>query len=146
VISGIPVTGGNNPVGNGHAAPTGRGHENAGLGSHGEALAAAFLQRNGMKILERNFRCKGGEVDIVAKDGETIVFVEVKTRRTLTCGPPQAAVTGFKQRQISKAALAWLGKNRMQDPPSRFDVIAILVDNRYTHQVEHIRNAFELSY
>jgi putative endonuclease len=140
VISGIPVTGENNRV------LPGRGHENAGTGAKGEELAAAFLLRNGLQIIERNFRCKGGEVDIVAKDGNTFVFVEVKTRKTLAYGVPQQAVTPFKQRQISKAALTWLARKQLSDVPARFDVIAIILESSYCHQVEHICNAFELAY
>lgn len=97
-------------------------------------------------MLERNFRCKGGEVDIIARDGNTIVFVEVKTRRTLTYGVPQLALTPFKQRQISKAALTWLLKHRSQDKPARFDVIAILLESEFTYKIEHIRDAFELAF
>jgi putative endonuclease len=123
-----------------------RGLQNAGVGNRGEELAAAFLVRNGFELIERNFRCKGGEVDIVAKDGKTLVFVEVKSRKTLTYGVPQLAVTPFKQRQISKAALTWLAKNHKHDSPARFDVIAILLNGDYQHQIEHIRNAFDLSY
>ena len=123
-----------------------RGLQNAGVGNRGEELAAAFLVRNGFELIERNFRCKGGEVDIVAKDGKTLVFVEVKSRKTLTYGVPQLAVTPFKQRQISKAALTWLAKNHKHDSPARFDVIAILLNGAYQHQIEHIRNAFDLAY
>jgi putative endonuclease len=140
------VTGGNSSPAKGDTSPLGKGHENAGTGSRGEELATAFLMRNGMKIIERNFRCKGGEVDIIARDGKTIVFVEVKSRKSLAYGVPQLAVTDFKQRQISKAALTWLTKNRLHDSPARFDVIAILLENSYTHQIEHIRNAFDLAY
>jgi len=129
------VTGGNS-----------RGLQNAGVGNRGEELAAAFLVRNGFELVERNFRCKGGEIDIVAKDGKTLVFVEVKSRKTLTYGVPQLAVTHFKQRQISKAALTWLAKNHKHDSPARFDVIAILLNNDYQHQIEHIKNAFDLAY
>ena len=116
------------------------------IGNRGEELAAAFLERNGFKLIERNFRCKGGEVDIVAKDGKTLVFVEVKSRKTLTYGVPQLAVTPFKQRQISKAALTWLTRNRKHDHPARFDVIAIILESSYQHQLEHIKNAFDLAY
>ena len=123
-----------------------KGLHNAGIGNHGEELAAAFLERNGFTIVERNFRCKGGEVDIVARDGKTLVFVEVKSRKTLSYGVPQLAVTPFKQRQISKAALTWLAKNHQHDKPARFDVIAILLSSDYQHQIEHIKNAFELAY
>jgi len=123
-----------------------KGQQNALVGNRGEELAAAFLERNGYAIVERNFRCKGGEVDIVAKDGNTLVFIEVKSRKTLTYGVPQLAVTPFKQRQISKAALTWLARNHKHDSPARFDVIAILLNSNYLHQIEHIKNAFDLAY
>jgi len=123
-----------------------KGLQNAGVGSRGEELAAAFLERNGFALVERNFRCKGGEIDIIAKDGSTMVFIEVKSRKTLTYGVPQLAVTPFKQRQISKAALTWLARNHKHDSPARFDVIAILLENDYSHQIEHIKNAFDLAY
>lgn len=123
-----------------------KGQQNAGVGRRGEDLAAVFLEKSGFAIIERNFRCKGGEVDIVAREGKTLVFVEVKSRKTLTYGLPQLAVTPFKQRQISKAALTWLARNHKHDSPARFDVIAILLNNNYHHQIEHIKNAFDLAY
>jgi putative endonuclease len=123
-----------------------KGKQNARVGNRGEELAAAFLERNGIAVIERNYRCKGGEVDIVAKDGNTLVFIEVKSRKNLAYGVPQLAVTPFKQRQISKAALTWLGRNHQHEKPARFDVIAILLDSEYQHRIEHIRNAFELAY
>jgi putative endonuclease len=141
------VTGGNNgETSAGTPSFQGKGHENAGVGSRGEELASAFLERNGLKIVERNFRCKGGEIDIIAQDGKSLVFVEVKSRKNLAYGVPQLAVTPFKQRQISKAALTWLAKNRQQDAPARFDVIAIILTSDTTFQLEHIRNAFDLVY
>ena len=140
------VTGANNPATTENALPSGKGHENASVGNHGEELAATFLLRSGLKIIERNFRCKGGEVDIVAKDGSTFVFIEVKTSKSLAYGVPQLAVTPFKQRQISKAALTWLARHHLHDPPARFDVIAIVLDKNYSHQLEHIKNAFDLAY
>jgi putative endonuclease len=124
------------------------GRDNRGVGKRGEELAAAFLVERGFRILERNFRCKGGEVDIVARDprDKGLVFVEVKARRDLSYGAPQLAVTAFKQRQISKAALTWLAMKKQQDSIARFDVIAILLDEGGRHKVEHIMNAFELAY
>jgi putative endonuclease len=121
---------------------------NKGTGLLGEEIAANFLIARGFRILERNYRCKGGEVDIIARDpgDNTLVFIEVKTRRGLAYGVPQLAVTPFKQRQISKAALTWLSKNRLLDSNARFDVIAILLAPDGRHQVEHIVNAFELAY
>ena len=117
-------------------------------GELGEEVAANFLIAHGYRILERNFRCKGGEVDIIARDPEdkSLVFIEVKARRGLSYGVPQLAVTPFKQRQISKAALTWLSKNRLHDTNARFDVIAILLHTDGQHTIDHIINAFELAY
>jgi putative endonuclease len=122
--------------------------DNSCVGSLGEDIAASYLTARGYRILERNFRCKGGEVDIIARDpgDKSLVFVEVKARRGLTYGVPQLAVTPFKQRQISKAALTWLSKNRLLDTNARFDVIAILLHTDAAHSIEHIQNAFELAY
>jgi putative endonuclease len=122
--------------------------DNKATGNLGEEVAAAFLTARGFRVLERNFLCKGGEVDIVARDpkDKSLVFVEVKARRDLSYGVPQLAVTPFKQRQISKAALTWLAKKRQMDSNARFDVIAILLDDNGRHKVEHIVNAFELAY
>jgi putative endonuclease len=121
---------------------------NKSTGDLGEDIAASFLTKRGYNILERNFRCKGGEVDIVARDprDKYLVFVEVKARRDLSYGVPQLAVNPFKQRQISKAALTWLSKKRLLDSNARFDVIAILLDDDGRHSIEHIVNAFELAY
>lgn len=114
----------------------------------GEEMAANFLISRGYRIVEQNFRCKGGEVDIIAQDpgDKSLLFIEVKTRRGLSYGVPQLAVTPFKQRQISKAALTWLGKNRMHDQNARFDVIAILLHTDGQHAIDHIKNAFDLAY
>jgi putative endonuclease len=122
--------------------------DNKATGVLGEEIAVSFLTVRGYRILERNFRCKGGEVDIIARDpaDKSLVFIEVKARRGLAYGVPQLAVTPFKQRQISKAALTWLSKNRLLDRAARFDVIAILLSPDERHAVEHIVNAFELAY
>ena len=87
-------------------------------------------------------------MDIVARDPQdkSLVFVEVKTRRDLSYGVPQLAVTPFKQRQISKAALTWLARKRLHDSNARFDVIAIVLSDKGLHTIEHIVNAFELAY
>lgn len=122
--------------------------DNKDTGNLGEEIATAFLTARGYRIMERNFRCKGGEVDIVARDpkDKSLVFVEVKARRDLSYGVPQLAVTPFKQRQISKAALTWLSAKRLHDQNARFDVIAILLTADGLHKIEHIVNAFELAY
>jgi len=120
--------------------------DNKSLGERGEELAAIYLKGRKFTIVERNFRCKAGEVDIIARDGKTLVFVEVKTRRTLTFGPPQLALTPFKQRQISKAALTWLAKKKLFGENARFDVIAILLPDHEVPVIDHIRDAFDLAY
>ena len=120
--------------------------DNKGLGERGEEIAAAYLKGRKFTIVERNFRCKAGEVDIIAREGKTLVFVEVKTRRNLSFGPPQSALTPFKQRQISKAALTWLARKKLFDASARFDVIAILLPDHDVPVIDHIRNAFDLAY
>jgi len=119
---------------------------NSSLGAIGESIAVTFLQGAGFSIVERNFRCVCGELDIVARDGRTIVFVEVKCRNNEIYGPPQLAVTPFKQRQISKAALVWLSKRKLYDAEARFDVVAIVLHEGDLPDIEHIKNAFELAY
>jgi putative endonuclease len=85
-------------------------------------------------------------VDIIARDGKTLVFVEVKTRRNDSYGPPQLSVTRFKQRQISKAALLYLSSKKIQNVSARFDVIAICLQEPEKPSIEHIKNAFDLTY
>lgn len=123
-----------------------RKSDNKTLGEVGESIAVTFLKGLKYTIIERNFRCKCGEIDIIARDGRTLVFVEVKTRRTNAFGVPQLAVTPFKQRQISKTALTWLAQKKLQDAGARFDVIAILQPDHAAPEIEHIRDAFDLAY
>ena len=115
-------------------------------GTKGEKLAAKFLKRNGYKIIQRNYGCKLGEIDIVAKKDKTVVFVEVKTRQTQEFGVPQDAVTATKRNQISKAALWYLKEKKLLEQSCRFDVIAVTFspDSRKP-EIEHIENAFPLS-
>ncbi len=124
----------------------GQGEQNLATGAAGEELATDYLVKQGYVILERNFRCKGGEVDIVARDGATLVFVEVKTRRSMAFGVPQLAVTHFKQRQIARAAQVWLAKHRSQGSAARFDVLTVMLRNGLPPQIEQIPNAFDLPY
>ncbi len=115
------------------------------VGARGEAIAEAYLRGKGFTILEKNYRGRTGEIDIVARDGDSIVFVEVKARRNLAYGVPQLAVTPFKQRQISRTALTWLAHRKKPNAIARFDVIAILLPEGEVPQIDHIRNAFDLS-
>jgi putative endonuclease len=115
-------------------------------GASGEKLACRHLRRRGYKILYRNFRGRtGGEIDIVCRDGDTLVFVEVKTRSREDFGRPFEAVRRDQQRRISRGALAWL---RMLDNPDilfRFDVVEVLMREHEEPRVELIQNAFPLA-
>lgn len=112
------------------------------LGKKGESLAADFLNKNGYRIVENNFRNRYGEIDIIAIDGKTLVFVEVKTKTGSKFGPPAMAVDGRKQRQLSRAALAYLTQKKLNNNPARFDVVAIsMIENKTV--IELIKNAFE---
>jgi putative endonuclease len=115
-------------------------------GARGEKLACRFLKRSGYKILFRNFRGRtGGEIDIVCRDNDALVFVEVKTRTREDFGRPLKSVDRAKQKRISRGALAWL---RMLDNPDilfRFDVVEIIIADDMKPHVELIRNAFPLS-
>ncbi len=98
------------------------------LGICGEDLACAELRRRGYEILERRYRTRFGEIDIIAKHGDTMVFVEVKARLTDDFGGAAAAVTAWKQRRIAAMALDYLARRRLHDCPCRFDVVAVDVD------------------
>ena len=109
----------------------------------GESLAVKHLKARGCEILAQNYRAVRGEIDLIVQDGEFTVFVEVKTRRSLRFGLPQAAVTLQKQRQISKVALAYLQTHNLLDTPCRFDVIAIhLSPQLELLNLEQIKSAF----
>jgi len=114
-------------------------------GKRGEELAAAHLTEAGYRIIERNYRCPFGEIDIVAEDGETLVFVEVKSRRSAAYGDPQLAVGHEKQKKISRIAMNYLKEKRLCHRPGRFDVVAVkMLPSGYS--IEIIRNAFELAF
>ena len=119
--------------------------EKKALGKKGEEVALRFLKKKGYRIIEKNYVCKLGEMDIIAKEKDTLVFVEVKTRTTTEFGPPQLAVHSSKQRQLSKVALNYLKEKRLEDVKARFDVVAILLGQK-GEEIELIRDAFELQY
>jgi putative endonuclease len=114
------------------------------LGQRGEAAAAGYLRRRGYKILARGDRFGPGELDIVALDRDTIVFVEVKTRQGHEAGHPSEAVDATKQRKLTQLAVTFLKRHGLLEHPARFDVIAIIwpADQRRP-TIEHIPNAFE---
>jgi putative endonuclease len=125
----------------GHGPRTGKKE----LGKKGEEVAFRFLKKNGYRIIERNYVCKMGEMDIIAKEKDTLVFVEVKTRTSITFGPPQLAVNPTKQMQLSKVALYFLKEKRLEDVKARFDVVAILLRPK-GEEIELIKDAFDLRY
>lgn len=114
------------------------------LGVRGEKTAARFLKRKGYTIVARGVRSRLGELDLVAVDGRTVVFVEVKTRTDTDAGQPLDAVTPEKQRRLTQAALAFLKYRGLLDERSRFDVVSVVwpADSR-DPRIEHIENAFE---
>jgi putative endonuclease len=128
---------------------TDHGHEtrseNKKLGKKGEEFALRFLKKRGYRIIEKNYVCKMGEMDIIAKEKDTLIFIEVKTRTSMDFGPPQLAVTQFKQRQMSKVALCFLKEKNLEDVKARFDVVAILL-NSGREEIELIKDAFDLNW
>lgn len=107
------------------------------LGSLGETIAARFLEQQGYKILQENWRCALGEIDLVAQDQDTLVFVEVKSRTNAEFGPPELSVTPAKQRKLIRLALAYTKRYGIKDKCLRFDVVAIKPEGP-----ELIRDAF----
>jgi putative endonuclease len=115
------------------------------LGRAGEKAAAKALKRAGYKVVERNFACKGGEIDLIAKDKNTLVFVEVKTRSSDEFAPPELAVNLRKRTRIIRAARFYLQRNGLDDVNCRFDIVSVLwrPGLRKPH-IEILPNAFEL--
>ena len=112
------------------------------LGALGERIAAAFLTDAGLRVLDRNWRCRDGELDIIAREGDALVFCEVKTRRGLGFGHPVEAVTPLKQRRLRTLAQRWLAAHDEHAPDLRFDVVGVLVRPERPALVTHLRAAF----
>ena len=116
------------------------------LGARGEKLAAGYLRRRGFKILYRNFRGRqGGEIDLVCRERDTLVFVEVKTRTREDFGRPLEAVNRAKQLRISLGGLAWLRLLGDPDIFFRFDIVEVTMAQDQPPRIELIRNAFQLA-
>ena len=115
-----------------------------GLGRVGEAAAARFLEQRGLVILARNLRSRLGEIDLLARDRSTLVFVEVKARRGVPGDPPQAAVDARKRARLSRLALGYLAGRRLGERSCRFDVVGVSLDEtgRVTG-VRHLKHAFD---
>ena len=114
------------------------------LGKEGERIAEQYLKRKGYKLVERNYRCLAGEVDLIVLDRRVIVFVEVKTRTGHGFGTPLEAVQPRKQRKMMQAAQFFLSQKKLHQRDARFDVVGISWPGREPI-IEHVENAFELS-
>ncbi|TFV63451.1 UNVERIFIED_ORG: YraN family protein [Bacillus sp. AZ43] len=112
------------------------------LGARGEAIAVSYLTGRGFRVLDRNWRCRDGELDIVARDGDALVFCEVKTRRGVGYGHPVEAVTVVKQRRMRTLAHRWLAAHDEHAPDLRFDVVGVLVRSSGPALVTHLPAAF----
>lgn len=113
-------------------------------GKKGEILAAEYLEQHGLKMVAQNFRCPLGEIDLIGRDGKTIVFIEVKSRSTTSYGLPQDAVTRSKQRRLTHLARWYLKRHGLEREPARFDVVAIIWGDG-APELTWIVNAFEAS-
>ena|SRR5690349_254638 len=112
------------------------------VGAYGERVAVRYLMDQGMVVLDRNWRCAAGELDAVLRDGDTLVFAEVKTRRSLRFGAPAEAVVGAKAGRMRRLATLWLAQSRLHPREVRFDVVSVLPRSAGPAAVEHLRGAF----
>jgi putative endonuclease len=119
--------------------------ERLALGRLGETLALKKIKSLGYVCVTRNYRCSLGEVDLIARDGDTLVFIEIKTRKGKTLDYAKEAVDARKRRQLSKVALAYMKAHDCCDVKSRFDVVAINLDGD-GKEIEVVKDAFELAY
>lgn len=115
------------------------------LGFQGERFAENFLKRSGFRILERNFRKNGGEIDLICEKRGTIVFVEVKTRKSLVSGHPLESITPLKQEKLLRMGLLYLNEKKIPDRPFRFDLVAIIFDEGgRVKEIQHLENFLEV--
>ena len=111
------------------------------IGNHGEDLACNFLEKHGYKILERNFRIRGGEIDIVCQDGDYLVFVEVKTRYSHEYGLPVESITPWKIKSLLKTALFYIQKIQWEDKGYRIDLVSVdFADDKNNPKIELIKD------
>ena len=113
------------------------------LGAAGEQVAAQYLQTHGYRIRARNYRVPIGEIDIVAEQQGILVFAEVKTRRSTSCGTPAQSVGYRKQQKIIQTASWYLRQEQLEGCPCRFDIIEVYVHQEKTYEIRHLRGAFE---
>ena len=112
-------------------------------GAAAEAAAAVFLEGAGLRVIERNVRFAHGEIDLVCREGDVLVFVEVKSRRARWGDGPAAAVSALKQWRLTRLAHHYLKWRRLGEPRCRFDVVAVTVDDEGAFSVQHLRSAFD---
>lgn len=112
---------------------------NAALGRYGEDVAARYLADRGLVVLERNWRCGEGEIDIVAREDDTLVICEVKTRSSLAFGHPAEAVSARKLRRLRGLASSWLASRGVHAPHVRIDVVSVIMSSAGAPRIEHLR-------
>ena len=112
------------------------------LGRRGEAIAAVHLESLGMRIVERNWRCSQGEIDLVAEDGGEIVFVEVKTRSSVAFGHPLEAITAEKLARLRRLASAWCSLHPSRGRAIRIDAVAVIAPRSGAVEIEHLERVF----
>lgn len=113
------------------------------VGRRGEEMVVKHLKTKGMTILHQNYRCRFGEADVVARDGDTIVFIEVKTRRSKTFGEPEESVDIRKQKKLIRTAEHYLTHHNIVNTPYRIDTAFIVIDPRGDTELEYTENALE---
>lgn len=113
------------------------------LGSRGERAAATFLRRRGHRILTRNYRCRAGEIDLICSHGDTLVFIEVKTRSSDRAEDPQETLHGAQRKRIENAARFYLLQCAAQDRPCRFDVVTVIWPEKGSPRIEHFEDVFQ---
>lgn len=112
------------------------------VGRYGEQVAVAYLMALGMRLVARNWRCSAGEIDAILHDGDVLVFVEVKTRRSGRFGPPAEAVGHEKQARLRRLAAIWLARSDVRPGEVRFDLVSVLPQPSGAAEVEHLRAVF----
>ena len=112
-------------------------------GKLGENIALEYAQQQGYQIIQRNFRCKSGEIDLIAQDKHIVVFIEVRTKTSDAYGPAYNSVTLTKQQQVKRVALGYIAEHNLVNTQFRFDVIGIILDPKTQQpQLDHLQNAF----
>ncbi len=114
------------------------------LGQRGEAKAARHVRRHGLRLIARNWRCPEGELDILARDGELLVIIEVRTARTRFAGGPVATVGPEKRRRLTQLAQRWLLASRWKPAGVRFDVVGVVYHGWFRWEIDWVRGAFEV--